>query len=445
MKSIWNERAVMNGEHIISRISNDVFVLNGENVVFRIGDKEPQFVEENEKEYERYIKRFCKLYKKEEYELPLELTIVLSDICNLRCVYCYSDAGRRGRKTCNLDAIKLAVESVINNRLIIADRKPNAMIPKVKIRFTGGGEPTCSWNELVKIVDYIHERYSFMRHNIMIVLQTNGQLSDEQIDYICGNFDEVIISCDGVTKIQDEQRPRLDGKSSWGFVKHLLERLREVDLYCYIRATVTSRNIDHLEEFCRYMLDNYSYIKHINISPVEYVGRAMEQDDLSISKEEYSCVANELKEKFVDMIRCSLFDAMYSHANFCDAYKGKHLIVTSSGNLVKCFLEAANSNIDENYINYYYREGNFVKNEQSSLVVIPDSCLKCIAYYSCYGGCPRLYPRNKDGFLTEAGRDWCQSQKDAFVRGAVAAIEGDNAINISRNRYGVERIVFLGR
>lgn len=86
-----------------------------------------------------------------------------------------------------------------------------------------------------------------------------------------------------------------------------------------------------------------------------------------------------------------------------------------------------------------------MKNEQLPSLVIPDSCSKCVAYYSCYGGCPKLYPRNKEGFLTEAGKEWCESQKDAFIRGAVTEIDGDNAINIHSNKYGIERIVFLER
>ena len=428
---------------MISRISDNIFVLKKDSIAFQVSEQSVSYVEKNEIEYEKYIGRFRKLDKWREYELPLELTIVLSDACNLKCIYCYSDSGKKKQENCNLDAIKQIIRTVTNNRLIISNGRPQAMLPKVKIRFTGGGEPTCSWNELVEIVDHIHNMYSSMRQSIMIVLQTNGQLSDEQIDYVCNKFDEVIVSCDGIMRIQDEQRPRLDGTSSWEFVSHLLDRLRDARIYCYVRATVTSHNKDYLEEFCQYIFNNYSYIRHISISPVENAGRAIEKEDLSISKAEYARIASELKRKFLDRIRCSLFDSMYSHTSFCDAYNGKHLIVVSSGNLVKCFLEAANPDIDVDYINYYYLKGTFVKNEQVSSCVIPEGCPDCVAYYVCYGGCPRLYPRNKAGFLSEAGKEWCESQKRVFIEGIVSGINSKNAIKINRNKYGIEKILFL--
>lgn len=174
---------------------------------------------------------------------------------------------------------------------------------------------------------------------------------------------------------------------------------------------------------------------------MEDVGRATEQEELSVSKSEYVYATNRLKEKFPGFVRCSLLDSMNLHSNFCDAYRGKHLVVSS----VKCFLEATNPYIDPSYINFYYRYGNFVKNEGIPLVVTPDSCLKCIAYFSCYGGCPKLYPRDKDGFTTEQGREWCQLQKETFVRKAIMELEEENVVRVSKNRYGIERMVFLGK
>lgn len=181
----------------IVHIVDNTFLLRKDNIAFSVSGYSINDVLDRETEYVNFLQRFGKIYSRRTNEIPLELTIVLSGNCNLRCVYCYSDANEKKSTKCNLEAIKDAVQLVINNRVVLSKIGKSRELPKIKIRFTGGGEPTCNWSSLVDIVDYINEKHSSSRKYINLVLQTNGQVSEKQADYICDNFDDVILSCDG--------------------------------------------------------------------------------------------------------------------------------------------------------------------------------------------------------------------------------------------------------
>lgn len=245
--------------------------------------------------------------------------------------------------------------------------------------------------------------------------------------------------------IQDKQRPRRDGESSWKYVQSFLERMQQKRTMCFVRTTVTSYNIAHLEETFAFLLGKYDCIKHVSFAPIEQIGRAEENVEYMLSKDEYAAVMESLKNRFGTKVKSSLFDSVFLHSNYCDAYTGKHLIISPSGNMVKCFLESTNLQIRREDISYYYIDGRFVKNSSQIDNVVPNKCFECIAYYNCFGGCPKLYPRNECDFTSQEGRDWCSLQKELFLRKIKEKMTDKKVICLGVNKLGISKMALLGR
>lgn len=90
-----------------------------------------------------------------------QLSLLVTEKCNLRCSYCYCDKGRKG--VMDIGTAKNSIDVVMNT---IGNDRLNLLLM--------GGEPFLAFDRVKEIVDYVREKYS--KCNVTIKTVTNGTL-----------------------------------------------------------------------------------------------------------------------------------------------------------------------------------------------------------------------------------------------------------------------------
>lgn len=172
-------------------------------------------------------------YNSDEMSHPSAVFLGVTSRCNLSCPYCFV---QQKNEDMSLETAIAAVD------LAIANSEYSGNTPHV-IFF--GGEPLLKYNEIiVPIVKKYADQCTFS-------ITTNGVLLNEDIvDFFVANNVSVLLSFDGVKKVQDSQRP---GKGFSSFerilnnIPYLLFRMPDITM----RATVTKNSLPYLyESFC---------------------------------------------------------------------------------------------------------------------------------------------------------------------------------------------------
>jgi uncharacterized protein len=127
---------------------------------------------------------------------PVCATLFLTNRCNLRCVYCYADAGTEEPLGIPFGLARQAID-------LVCDHAARRGLSSFEMGFHGGGEPTLQWETLEASVD--HARSKSLR--AVVSASTNGCWSSEQRAYLLDRFDGLSLSFDGPEEIQDRQRP----------------------------------------------------------------------------------------------------------------------------------------------------------------------------------------------------------------------------------------------
>ncbi len=178
---------------------------------------------------------------------PEELTIFVGDACNLRCKYCYATVYRDFSKySINEEAEKNFIHSIVDFVQKYDTIK--------SISFFGNGEPTLYFDLIVSITKTLKG----IKNSLNFYLTTNGNFGDrrkEIVKFLVENNFYISLSFDGYKEIQDSQRPRADGKSSFEEVMKVIEEFKQygdINKYIYPRFTLTSEalmNINKIVDF----------------------------------------------------------------------------------------------------------------------------------------------------------------------------------------------------
>lgn len=166
---------------------------------------------------------------KAEYPVT-SIALFLAQECNLRCVYCYGDAGEyAGKGMMSEETACLAVDWLIAN---------SKNTEKVNICFFGG-EPLLNFPVMKKIVAYAKEKTAQKGKQVTFSITTNGSLlNDEIISFLKNEKINPLISFDGPPEYQNRQRPFKDGRGSYDTVHSNVQKLRAVFPHLQARATV---------------------------------------------------------------------------------------------------------------------------------------------------------------------------------------------------------------
>ncbi len=206
--------------------------------------------------------------------------LLITNRCNLRCSYCFMNAGVSGR------VYEPTLEQI--KELMIQARNERPMGSKA-IQITGG-EPTVR-DDLFDIIR-IAKDVGFTH----IQVNTNGLKLADSVEYCKRLKDEkvntIYMSFDGVTK---KTNPWIDQ------CKKAVENLRKVNLkIVLVPVLIGGKNLHETGKIVRYALDNMDIIRGVNFQPISFCGRVtkIKDEKRNLQRVDYVQMMEEIEKEF---------------------------------------------------------------------------------------------------------------------------------------------------
>ncbi len=317
---------------------------------------------------------------------PIGVMLELTTDCNLRCRYCYANAGDTP-KSLQWSVAKAAIDLIAQNA-----RK---LKREFSIFFHGRGEPTSNWNLLTRCVEYANN-IAAENTRPLIRMATNGVLSNEQLDFIIKNFESVSLSLDGPEWVHDRNRADANGNGSYKHAYRSGRYFLKNGFNFGIKAVTTSDDVDALPERIQFFKEHFPGIS-VGFEPLNEFGRCKES---GASKPNF--------DRFIQVISEAMDaspDGTYSYSGvlrpevirmkFCGAMRptfGVH----SDGRVVACVGVPLGNDYSDAfcYGEFDFDRLVFIFNDQKvqelrSLLIDQFSrCDGCFAKWNCAGDCP---------------------------------------------------------
>jgi uncharacterized protein len=257
-----------------------------------------------------------------EYKKLEHLRLILTNKCNLKCIYCYADGGSYHQKLGEMD-------------FVIVQKTIKFFYSKYKyihqISFFGG-EPLIKIDLIEQSCAYIN---SYCKKNEIPLpiysMVTNATLMDDKAIEIISKYNiHINVSLDGPKEFNDTQRIFVEGnKSVFDLVDKNISKLRKKQSF-----SIESTCSNHIDEFGYTFKDIQDYfrnrysISRVNVSAAIIVDKV--DDRLKLSNNEYvgnSTLAmvkkffNQKEFVFNDLIirLLNTYFTNYYCSTFCDA------------------------------------------------------------------------------------------------------------------------------
>jgi uncharacterized protein len=340
---------------------------------------------------------------KQDYS-PRAVTLIPSLNCNLRCLYCYSNAGIEAGKIMDIEVAKSALEFVTEN----ARNHHNSLGSsesseerKVGLVFHGGGEPFLPENMplVMGAVRYFKERTSLFNLIPDIVATTNGFMNRRTLELIVQNFNDLNISLDGPEDIQNTQRPTKEGGESFSQVMKTIEYLEKLGFSYTLRATITKDSVSRMPEIAEFFC-SISSKDHFKMEPLFECGRCKTSKAESPDPKDfirYMAEANKVALARGRTINYSgsILDGIYDC--FCSSLDNGFFCVLPDGNATSC-LEVCREDdpraeifitgkYDPKTKKFVFNKDRIQRLRTRNVDNIP-YCADCFAKYQCAGECP---------------------------------------------------------
>lgn len=330
-----------------------------------------------------------------EYKMPpsgvvKSMCLHVSHDCNMRCKYCFADAGdyNRSRKLMSLETGKKALDFLLEKSGKIRNLEVDMF----------GGEPLLNFDVVRELVAYGRQREQELGKKIAFTITTNGALlDDEAIDFINAEFSNVVLSIDGRKEVNDRMRTYVDGSGTYDTIlpnfKKLIERRKEGDWY--VRGTFTRENLDFASDVIALADEGFD---QISVEPVvldENDPLAIRREDLPKIFKEYDRLAREMIRRHREGKSINFFHFMvdldegpcvYKRCKGCGS-GSEYVAVTPDGDIFPChqfveFMPMKMGNV---------LDGTFNRDLQMKFagcnITTNSVCRDCWAKYYCGGGC----------------------------------------------------------
>jgi uncharacterized protein len=186
-----------------------------------------------------------------KYDSQLNVTIIPTEECNFRCVYCYQD-----HKMGSMD-------DNVEKKVIKFFNKNIRKYKSINIEWFGG-EPLLQKDRVIRIAQSVKLAGSKNHVPVVASMTTNGYLLDlETFEKLTKqNILYYQITLDGLQKIHDRTRPHVSGKGTYNkIIKNLLE-IKEYSQNRYfriaIRVNVNKTNCKYIEPFLEELKQHFN-------------------------------------------------------------------------------------------------------------------------------------------------------------------------------------------
>ena len=310
--------------------------------------------------------------------------------CNLKCQYCFADEGTyhtRNRAHMSFEVGKNAIDFLVQH----SGKRHN-----LEVDFFGG-EPLMNFDVVKQIVEYARSIEDKVGKKFSFTMTTNCiLLSDDKIEWLNKEMNNIVLSIDGRQEIHDEVRRTVNGKSAFDAIIKNALKLRKVrgDKTYYVRGTYTAKNLDFAKDV--------EYLNDIGFDQISMEPVVTNIEGLKITEEMLPTILKEyekLAEIYIDrrktdkwfnffhfMIDIESGPCVVKRLTGCGA-GCEYLAVTPTGDIFPCHQFAENK--DYYMGNVFDKEINMdiSKEFAKNIVTQKPACDKCPAKYYCSGGC----------------------------------------------------------
>lgn len=144
------------------------------------------------------------------------LRLNMTEVCNMRCTYCYLDHENTSRKMLSAEMATEAIDQFFS-------QARTGGLEELNVRFFGG-EPLLNWSVIEDSL--AHMRRLGNGFEIRKTLNTNGlNLTGSIIDTLVNHEVQVIVSVDGIDEVNDINRRLKNGRGTFDRVKKSIEML----------------------------------------------------------------------------------------------------------------------------------------------------------------------------------------------------------------------------
>ena len=307
--------------------------------------------------------------------------------CNLACKYCFAGKGEYDgpKGLMSLETGKRALDFLIEQ---------SGTRRNLEVDFFGG-EPLLNWEVCKELVKYGREQEKKYNKNFRFTLTTNGILiNDDVIDFCNKEMGNVVLSLDGRKSTNDAMRVSRNGKGSYDLIVDKFKKFADSRNY-YMRGTYTRNNLDFANDII-HMAD--LGFKELSIEPVVSDPKepyALREEDLSILKEQYQILADEMLRRYRNgngftfyhyMIDLDAGPCIVKRVSGCGVGT-EYMAVTPTGELYPCHQFVG----DEKFLLGDIWKGvtnkKVLEQFEECNVYSHKECKDCFAKLYCSGGC----------------------------------------------------------
>lgn len=307
------------------------------------------------------------------------LVIILSQICNLACTYCYAQEAR-SKEILSKDKLRIAFDAAL------ADENKSK-----HFSFIGGGEPFVTWDIIEWSVNYINSRKS-NDDKVSFSITTNTTLFNEHnIQFCKENQIHIGVSFEIVKDIQDKQRPFFKSNASTFDIIHKnIGLLIKNSISFSIRSTITKLNVALMPDMVNFVADNYPCLKKLHFEQV--TDPTQNNNDFYNEFVAYFFKARDVGKKRGIEVYNSISNSVFRiRERFCNG----ETCITPTGSLVACHRISSEKDKDYDIFNYGQIDTDSLSLDLSKYQTYLDfarkkmpECEGCYAYWHCAGICP---------------------------------------------------------
>lgn len=197
---------------------------------------------------------------------PFQIVWNITKACNMRCIHCYEEAGKKGKNELSSKAVFQGIGTLSEAGV-------------TSIAFSGG-EPTIH-PHILDFIDYAHDK------GMYVAMATNGYtLADKgkSKKFVDAGLEFAQISLDGIISETHDSFRRIDG--AWNNAVNSVENFVDAGIFVEVATTVTEHNKDEIPEMIDFIGNlGANWFMLYNFIPT---GKGLEIMDMDLSPKDRS-------------------------------------------------------------------------------------------------------------------------------------------------------------
>lgn len=167
-------------------------------------------------------------YVEEGLSAPVNVTWEMTYACNLSCIHCLSDSGKKSVFELTTEQCRALIDQMATNRVFQLN--------------IGGGEPFLR-SDFLDVMEYAHS------YDIVTCISTNGTLiTNEAVDRLNRNLVYVQVSVDGACESSNDT---IRGRGSFRSAMRAIEMLTKRGIEVSINTVLTRLSFSELDALSR--------------------------------------------------------------------------------------------------------------------------------------------------------------------------------------------------